>query len=220
VVDAFSAPDGSCLLVAVVADDPLPSQHRLLAFHWDSFDSNQEGIYSATLPSSNVGRVVTSFEGRDRIHVLSFSSDTKTIESTALRIQRRSTAFGFHADQTETGDDVVETINNCLVDCHVEVWSRFPVVPAVPRATLSSRGRASRQIIFVSPASMDQLIEHFAQTIELFKDETRKPVGKVLETISVVTSSDPPAMVVDAVPGSSFGLGGFIAELLCLIPIQ
>ncbi|KAG9082517.1 hypothetical protein FRC06_004956, partial [Ceratobasidium sp. 370] len=58
VLDAFSAPDGSCLFVTVAG-----RQHeKLLAFHWASFGSNQSGIHVADSVSSNAARVVTRLE--------------------------------------------------------------------------------------------------------------------------------------------------------------
>lgn len=217
VADAFSTPDGSCLLVLVSDEKPVQSQVKLLAFHWSSFGSNQDGINSIVLPSLDSARVITSFEGRNKIHVLSLEGDT--IASTVLQIKQKTTEFLFRSDQNQTSTAKSDTKNNCLIDCHLEVWTRFPVVPAVSRTTLSPHGREPRELVFASSTKMGPLAGYFERMVSKFERTTRKPMDEALSRISSVTFSE----LYNAAVGrtcSRYALGSFIVELLCLIPIQ
>ncbi|CUA74082.1 E3 ubiquitin-protein ligase TRIP12 [Rhizoctonia solani] len=217
IVDAFSAPDGSCLLVAVAGQEK-PSSHRLLAFHWASFGTNKKGIDSGGLPVCGGYRVVTRFEGRGRVHVISFDSVSRSITSTVLKITQKATEFSFRSDHEHSHKTAAETINNSLIDCHLEVWTRFPVVPAVARNTLAVVQREPRQLVFASPTILHEVTGYFARMISKFESTARKPMGGTLTSIEVksVTRIDP--NFVDQT--SEFKLGSFIVELLCLIPLH
>ncbi|KDN38013.1 hypothetical protein RSAG8_09786, partial [Rhizoctonia solani AG-8 WAC10335] len=119
IIDAFSAPDGSCLLVAVARRER-SSSHRMLAFHWASFGTNKKGINSSDLPQCDGYRVVTRFEGRGRVHVISFDSTSRAITSTVLQITQKATEFSFRSDREHARTTAAETINNSLIDCHLE----------------------------------------------------------------------------------------------------
>ncbi|KAG8718610.1 hypothetical protein FRC09_012400 [Ceratobasidium sp. 395] len=221
IVDVFSAPDGSCIFVSVTIDEPAPSRHKLLAFHTASFGSNEDGISPAILPPSDVRRVVTSFEGRNRIHVLSFSTERKTMASTALQVKQKVTEFSFRSNNSQSASTTTETINNCLLDCHMEVWTRFPVIPAVLRSTLMlSHGRESRKLIFASQGKLDEADSYFARMITKFEQTTRKPMDGSLSMISVTASPASPQALIQDFACSRFLLGSFVVELLCLIPLH
>ncbi|KAG9082469.1 hypothetical protein FRC06_004977, partial [Ceratobasidium sp. 370] len=165
IFDAFSAPDGSCIFVSVGTDGPQSSQHKLLAFHTASFGSNEEGVGPTILPRSDVQRVVTSFEGRNRIHVLSLSLEEKIMKSTALQVKQKITEFSFRSHKAEASGAAAETTNNCFLDCHMEVWTRFPVLPAVHRSTLLPHGRELRRLVFASSNRLDDLDGYFTRMI-------------------------------------------------------
>ncbi|KAG8738573.1 hypothetical protein FRC10_006678 [Ceratobasidium sp. 414] len=220
IFDVFSAPDGSCIFVSVATDGSQPFQHKLLAFHTASFGSNEEGIGPIILPRSDVRRVVTSFEGRNRIHVLSFSLEERAMKSTALQVKQKITEFSFQSQRTEASGAAAETTNNCLLDCHMEVWTRFPVLPAVLRSTLLPHGRELRRLVFASPNRLDDLDGYFTRMITKFEQTTRKPMDGSLPTISVTASSDSPRNLIRSLARSRFLLGTFVVELLCLIPLH
>ncbi|KAG8795909.1 hypothetical protein FRC12_008164 [Ceratobasidium sp. 428] len=221
IVDVFSAPDGSCIFVTVTTDNSAPSQQKLLAFHTASFGLNEDGINPTVLPPSDVRRVVTSFEGRNRIHVLSFSTERKAMVSTALQVKQKITEFSFRSNKSQSTSTIAETVNSCLLDCHMEVWTRFPVVPAVLRSTLVlSHGREPRRLIFASQGKLDEADSYFARMITKFEQTTRKPMDGPLSTISVAASSASPRALVQDFACSKFLLGGFVVELLCLIPLH
>ncbi|KAG8795917.1 hypothetical protein FRC12_008172 [Ceratobasidium sp. 428] len=221
IVDLFSAPDGSCVFVSVSTDELAPPQQKLLAFHTASFGSNEDGISPTVLPPSDVQRVVTSFEGRNRIHVLSFSTERKAIVSTALQVKQKVTEFSFRSNKSQSTSPITETVNNCLLDCHMEVWTRFPVIPAVLRSTLVlSHAREPRRLIFASQGKLDEADNYFARMITKFEQTTRKPMDGSLSTISVTASSASPQVLIQNFACSRFLLGSFVVELLCLIPLH
>ncbi|CAE6496426.1 unnamed protein product, partial [Rhizoctonia solani] len=217
IIDAFSAPDGSCLLVAVASRERSNS-NRLLAFHWASFGANKKGINSGSLPPSDGYRVVTRFEGRGRVHVISFDSVARAITSTVLQITQKATEFSFRSDREQSRRTAAETINNSLIDCHLEVWTRFPVVPAVARNTLAVIDRQPRQLIFASPITLPEVEGYFTRMISTFESTTRKPMGGSLSAIEVRSANRIGADFADQT--SEFKLGSFIVELLCLIPLH
>ncbi|KAB5590852.1 hypothetical protein CTheo_5695 [Ceratobasidium theobromae] len=220
IVDVCSTPDGSCLLVSVAVQNTSTPEHKLLAFHWASFGSNQDGIDLATLPISHVGRITTSFEGRSKIHLLSLDREAKTTTSVVLQIKQKSAEFSFRSNQPGSASTTTKTVNNSLIDCHMEVWTRFPVLPAVSRSTLSSMGREDRKLVFSSASGLELLNKYFEQVISTFVQTTHKPIGNVLSSVSVVASSDCPEVLVQTITCSRYRLGSFIVEFMCLIPIH
>ncbi|CAE6383409.1 unnamed protein product [Rhizoctonia solani] len=218
IVDVFPAPDGSCLLVTVPGDassDP----DRLLAFHWQSFGPNQQGIDAAEVPKSDTRRVGTRFYGRGRIHVIYFTAPDAIIASTALQVKQKTTEFAFLSENDGSAEERgVQTLNNSLIDCHLEVWTRFPVVPAVTRDTLISVSRQPRRLILVSSEALPQAAAYFQRMVSTLRNTTNKPVGEdLVETIVTSTNSAKFESFEDI---SEFKLGSYFVELICLIPLH
>ncbi|KAG9089762.1 hypothetical protein FRC06_001400 [Ceratobasidium sp. 370] len=218
IVDAFSAPDGSCLFITVAEQETQLPREKLLAFHWASFGSNQSGIHVTDLQPSDAPRVVTRLEGRGRNHVLTLSAAPRSVSSTAIQVKQKATEFSFRSNRETAKTTAAETLNNSLIDCHLEVWTRFPVVPAVSRCTLSPVNRQPRKLIFQSPVPLAELDDYFSRMISSFERTTRKPMDGSLSLISVFSATDGNAGLIDSV--SEFLLGSFIVELLCLIPLH
>ncbi|CAE6371963.1 unnamed protein product [Rhizoctonia solani] len=209
VIDAFSAPDGSCLFVVVPGDQS--NSQRLLAFHWASFGSNPNGIDSAALPSCDGYRIATRFLGRGPTHVVSFDAASKALGSVVLQIMQKETEFLFRSRTNE------ET-HNSLIDCHLEVWTQFPLIPSITRDTPIALNRRPRQLIFASPITLKWIEAHFASIISTFARKTKKPMAQTLTSIRVKTTNEVGRCIVNAT--SEFKLGSFIVELLCLIPLR
>ncbi|QRV84782.1 GTP-binding protein [Ceratobasidium sp. AG-Ba] len=215
VIDAISAPDGSCLFVTAAGQN---SRDKLLAFHWASFGKNQDGIHVADIVHSDAPRIVTRLEGRGRNHLLSLSASTRRVSSTAIQVKQKITEFAFKSNQDNTQATAAETFNNSLIDCHYELWTRFPVVPSVSRCTLSPIDRQPRKLVFQSYKPLDELEKYFARMISSFERTTRKPMDGTLAAISVFSSTNGEMSLLNGV--SEFRFGSFIVELLCLIPLH
>ena len=150
-----STPDGACLLVAQAKGRNL----AVTAYHWSTFGST-EGIPLNLAPlTTENGLIVTSLISRTAVHVVALDFQEHACRSHALDITRKLTEFTFkekdawgsarHGARAGSGGNA--TAHNCLIDCHAEVWTRFPVLPAVQRETISSSSlRSARALVFVA----------------------------------------------------------------------
>ncbi|KAH9171589.1 hypothetical protein EDB89DRAFT_1906868 [Lactarius sanguifluus] len=180
----YSSPDGSCMLVVQETD----GVSAVTAYHWTTFAST-DGI-PIILPDFPVdldGAFLTSI----------------TCRSIVLDITCKATEFTFQEERSkESTSRGRETAHNCLIDCHTDVWTRFPVVAAVKR----------------------QYDNIFERTAAEDADTSRKPTLDVLKGIAV--SSRTFNSFADAFlstsewPVSRFRAGEWLADLLCLIPIH
>ncbi|KAI6095859.1 hypothetical protein F5141DRAFT_1012708, partial [Pisolithus sp. B1] len=216
-------PDGSCLLVSYDHE----AGRALTAYHWDSFGST-EGIELNT-PAFPVGEpfVITSLISRTAVHLLWFDFSANRCQSYALDITRRVTEFMLREKVGRSGPKRAEdtTAHNCLVDCHEEVWTRFPVLATVQRATISSAGLRSRKsLVFVTDRDFQMFAQHFSDMIYTFERTSKKPTGDVLKSIKVSATTF--SVFVQELCGttpwnvSQYGAGEWIVDFLCLIPIH
>ncbi|KAG8732984.1 hypothetical protein FRC11_009539 [Ceratobasidium sp. 423] len=218
-VSVFSSPDGSWLLAAVGGAAPLEPQ-RLLAFHWDTsgLADELEGITATELPQTETPCVATRFYGKGRIHVVSLVTAANLVKSTMLQIKQRTTEFAFRSENDALPTGGIQTANNSLIDCHLEIWTRFPVVPTITRITPVPISRKPRQLVFVSPISLPQANAYFERMISTLRRTTHKPVDRELTTTMVSSAKSAGCELFES--ASEFKLGSFIVELICLIPIH
>ncbi|KAI6101023.1 hypothetical protein EDD16DRAFT_1526092 [Pisolithus croceorrhizus] len=216
-------PDGSCIL-AVHSREP---ELAITAYHWSSFGST-EGI-TLNIPDLSVGEplVVTSLIRRTAVHLLKLDLPARRCQSYALDITRRHTEFMFRerVNRSSTSKRAHDTAHNCLIDCHSEVWTRFPVWAAVQRETISSASlRSQSSLMFVTDRDFDMFAPHFSQMIHSFERTTRKPTGNVLKSVKVsATSFDPFAQELCGATSwsvSQYRAGEWVVNFLCLIPIH
>ncbi|KAF8837464.1 hypothetical protein BDN67DRAFT_983236 [Paxillus ammoniavirescens] len=219
-----STPDGSCLLIAQVRG----SEMAVTAYHWDNFGAT-EGI-ALDIPSLQIGDhlLVTSLISRSAVHLVTLDFSTHTCQSYALAITRKITEFMFKERGVRGGTSMRSTnttAHNCIIDCHSEVWTHFPVLPAVQRKTISfSNLRSPRTLIFVTDHDFDMFPSHFAEMIHTFECTTKKPTGDVLKSIRVSAASF--AVFSDELCGgrpwnvSQYRAGEWVVDFLCLIPIH
>lgn len=105
------------------------------------------------------------------------------------------------------------------MDCHRDVWVRFPVVPAVRRQTFKSSYREPQSLSFISHLPSGLFSRYFADLIDIFERTTHKPVDNELSTIEI--SGQPYSSFVAEDQGiSRLRAGEWLVELLCLIPIH
>ncbi|KAF9218569.1 hypothetical protein BS17DRAFT_720337 [Gyrodon lividus] len=218
-----STPDGSCLLVAQVRG----SEMAVTAHHWGTFGST-EGI-TLDIPNLPVGGnfLVTSLISRTAVHLVTLDFSAHTCHSYALDITRKITEFMFKekGHRGPSSRNTNTTAHNCIIDCHSEVWTRFPVLPAVQRETISASSlRSPKTLVFVTDRDFAMFTSHFAEMIHTFERATKKPTGDVLKSIRVSAASfavfskelcgDHPWNV------SQYRAGEWVVDFLCLIPIH
>ena len=154
-------------------------------------------------------------------------SDTGTIQSIAIDITKKVTEFMFKEKGSKDTPDRGErqTIHNVLLDCHAEVWTRFPVVPAVKRRTVTSLSeRQQKRLAFVTEQHARPFDSYFSDLIQTFERTTRKPTGDELRRIKV-SATDFGSFRNEVVLNpewdvSRYRVGEWLVDLLCLIPIH
>ncbi|EMD40863.1 hypothetical protein CERSUDRAFT_121499 [Gelatoporia subvermispora B] len=215
-----SSPDGSCLLTLDSSDEG----GSMRAYHWATFGTT-EGIFINLADIPIHSSVLTSIGDRNKVHFVALDLEERQCRSIALDITRKVTEFMFketghnslHAHASET-----RTARHCFIDCHSEVWTRFPVVPAIRRQIFSSDRRQPKSLTFVASCSHDAYPRYFSDLITAFERSTRKPTGTELSTI-IVNALDYDSFVkhVRSTDGLTAVRGGeWIVDMLCLIPIH
>lgn len=220
-----SSPDGSCLLASYPTN---LGQPLFRAYHWATFGSSPGiSLDSVDLPSGSSTIVLTSMVNRNSIHLVGLDPVDGRCQSFALDISRKVTEFTFKEKGVKGSSSQAQThatAHNCLIDCHSDVWTRFPVVPAVQRQTMQSSSRVERRLTFFTDYAHDRFAPHFADLIRTFELRTKKPTGDVLKTTRILTTLIE-QFVSDIGTGidwdvSQFHLGEWLVDVLCLIPIQ
>ncbi|KAI6032571.1 hypothetical protein F5J12DRAFT_779054 [Pisolithus orientalis] len=221
--NVYSTPDGSCLLISYDHG----AGHALTAYHWTSFGST-EGI-ELNIPDLPIGKpfVVTSLISTTAVHLLWLDFSTHRCQSYALDITRRITEFMFREKVGRSWSKRAEkiTAHNCLVDCHSEVWIRFPVLAAVQRETISSASlRSQRTLVFVTDRNFQMFAQHFSDMIYSFEHISKKPTSDILKSIKVSAAAF--SVFAQELCGttpwnvSQYRAGEWIVDFLCLIPIH
>ena len=196
----------------------------LTAHHWSTFASTD--VISVTLPDFPVDlntALLTSIIHRNNIHLIGLDLESRSCRSVILNITRKATEFTFQERRSKA--PFGHGVGNCLINCHAGVWTRFPVVPAVKRHTITSLSeRQQKMLVFITNADGHPFSSHFSDLIDIFEKASRKPTGDELRSISVssrnFTSFAHQFISSLDWPVSRFRAGEWLADLLCLIPIH
>jgi len=217
----LSSPDGSCLIVYTEGSTPL-----LTAYHWETFGSSV-GIHLDVPEFPLQGAVLTSIVNRGRIFLMGLDVNSGSVRSIAIDITKKLTEFMFkeHGNKNASNNRAHHTQHNSLLDCHAEVWSRFPVVAAVKRRIVtSSSERRRKSITFIADNHSQPFDTYFSDLIQAFERTARKPTGDELRRIRV-SAKDFTSFWNDVIMGSDwdvsrYRVGEWLVDLLCLIPIH
>jgi len=217
----MSSPDGACALLVFETDD----QKLLTAYHWDSFGAS-EGI-NIVLPDRYGSVSVTSFVNQQCIHLMMLDEEQGHCQSVALSITKKSSEFTFKEKGTRVSVDTVKGenyVNNCLIDCFADVWTRFPVLAAVTRQSITSACPEPKSVTFISSRGHDRYAPYFSNMIQSFEDQTKKPTDEQLRSIFIQAKTYT-ALINDIIQCPSSGITQFFAgqwfvNLLCLLPIH
>ncbi|KAH7337487.1 hypothetical protein B0J17DRAFT_663174 [Rhizoctonia solani] len=193
--DAFPDLDRICLLIIAEGSPPSNTQ-ALRVVQWASLqeDSPDENILITEVPRSDGPRVISRLGTRET-HLISFLPDSRTITSTVLYV-RQTGANPFQPSAREPSC-------NSLIDCHLHVWSQYPI--AAPKGvSFLSGDRKPKQLALVKTiSSVPKAGKESFPSIALL-DPTNDQIGDHLEHNGV----------------SEFKSGTYIQELLCLVPLH
>ena len=218
----FSSPDGSCLITLHTRD----KQPSLTAYHWATFGSTSG--FALDFPDFPLqGAVLTSLVSRGRVFLLGLDVDSGSVKSIAIDITKKHTEFTFkeNSDRSASNIRARHTVHNSLLDCHAEVWSRYPVLAAVRRRTVTSLSeRKEKSLTFVTEHDSQPFNDYFSNLIQTFEGTSRKPTGDELRRIKVFAEqygvfrrkvgADSEWDV------SRYRVGEWLVDVFCLIPIH
>ena len=163
---------------------------------------------------------------RGRIFLMGLDIVSGSVQSIAIKITQKRTELMFreNGNGNASNDEMHHTLHNSLLDCHAEVWSRFPVVPAIKRRTLTSSKRQEKSVTFIAGSPSLPFESYFSDLIQTFERTTRKPTGGELRLIRV-SAKEFSAFQDNVIVNSDWDVsrylvGEWLVELLCLIPIQ
>jgi hypothetical protein len=220
----YSAPDGSCMLTV----QEQGGVSTVTAYHWSTFASTDGiSVNISDFPVDLNAALLTSLVNRNNIHLIGLDLKSRSCRSVILSITRKATEFSFQERRSKASSSHggKHTVHNCLIDCHADVWTRFPVVPAVKRHTItSSSERQEKTLTFVTDDDQRPFSSHFSDNIHKFERASRKPTGDELKSIAVSARTFPSfthqVFSSSDWPVSRFRAGEWLADLLCLIPIH
>ncbi|KAI0302864.1 hypothetical protein B0F90DRAFT_1816439 [Multifurca ochricompacta] len=218
----YSSPDGSCLLTVQSHD----SETSFTAYHWETFGSTS-GI-SLEVPKFPLGgAVLTSMVERGRVFFTGLDIEEHCVKSIAIDITRRATEFMFKEKgrRNASKNGARRSLHNSLLDCHSEVWTRFPVLAAVRRRTItSSSHRRQNSLTFVTENHTQPFRSYFLDLIRVFEKTTRKPTGDELRRVEISAANFDvlrEKVILDSDWNvSQYRVGEWLVDLLCLIPVQ
>ncbi|KAJ7583108.1 hypothetical protein C8J56DRAFT_1095971 [Mycena floridula] len=122
---AYSSPDGSCVFLVY----PMETGNSLHAHHLSTFGHKPSVVLDLPKPLGD-STMVTSMFTRNSVHLVSLDSQTNECWSVALDIMKNVTEFQFKEkalhSETPTSPKQNIKVHNSLIDCHSDVWIRFP----------------------------------------------------------------------------------------------
>ena len=212
-----STPDGACLLLSFMAGPNLV----LKAYHWATFGST-DGIVIACPDTFTEPLAVTSMVNRASVHIMSINTSNRTCSSLALNITKKITDFTFreHGEVGSSKEKSANTLHNCLIDCHEDVWTRFPVLAAVQCQTiLSSHGRCPPKLGFVVDGEEHHLCAspHFLEMKQRFHQRTHKPLSNDLKNMEVIAQDFDQFIHSPDWDKSAFCVGEWLVNIICLV---
>jgi hypothetical protein len=172
----YSSPDGSCLLVLHTRD----SEPSVIAYHLETFGST--GGIALDVPDFPLdGAVLTSIVSRGQVFFLGLDIEAQAVKSVVIDITKKTTEFMFKEKRSKYISTTRPTQHNTLLDCHAEVWTRFPVLPAVKRRTITSFSeRCQKTLTFVADDPTRPFASYFSDLVQTFEKTMRKPTGDEL----------------------------------------
>ena len=212
-----STPDGACLLLSF----KIGSKVILRAYHWATFGS-VDGIDIICPDGFTESLLVTSMVNRANIHVISLDTTGKTCSSLVLDIPRNitDTPSREHDKARFLKRKSAHTLHNCLINCHEDVWTQFPIQAAIHhQAILSSHGRCSSKLVFVVDGEEhhQHLCSHFLEMKYRFCQKTNKPLSSDFQSMEATAEDFDQFLHSPDWDKSAFCVGEWLVNIICLV---
>jgi len=157
-------------------------------------------------------------EKTENPHAIFLNRSTRACSSISLHITSKISEYDFRAGGNRSGSVRKDTVHNSLIDCHSDVWTRYPVQAVIRRETALGTKQRPRSITFISSSSPDCFSKYLNTLIHDFKQKTRKPARQLADiSVAAQRSFDPAS---PNFPISQFKYGDWLVGLFCLIPIH
>lgn len=216
------SPDGTCIFITT--SSLLGEVIGVKACHVASFGVSRG--FELDLSNETIFQPqITSFVTRSNAYLAFSSPGSKTLRSVKLQVTNKSRDLSFRASTSSVGSSAsapekTPTQHNCLLDCFQDVWSRYPIVAAISRAS-PALSEAPHSISFVTSDPGKPYARYISDMIEHFQVTTQKPTNGLLTRTKVFAVSDLSEVLNGStLPVSSFPAGRWLIELLCLIPLH
>jgi len=162
--------------------------------------------------------VVSCMGQTENPHAIFLDRSTPVCSSISLHITSKISEYDFRAEGNRSDSVRKDTIHNSLIDCHSEVWTRYPVQAPFRRETAPGTQHCPRSITFISSSSSNSFSKYVTALIRDFKQKTRKPARQLADiSVAAQPSFDPAS---PNFPISQFKSGDWLVGLFCLIPIH
>ena len=193
-------------------------------YHLETFGST-EGIAIDVPKFPLEGAVLTSMVSRGRVFFIGLDIQAQAVKSVAIDITKKVTEFAFKETGKKYTPSTWNTLHNGLLDCHAEVWMRFPVLPAVKRRVITSLSeRRQKTLTFITDHHRQPFASYFSDLVRMFEKSTRKPTGDELSGIEVSAAPFGSFWATELSASdwkvSRYRVGEWLVDLLCLIPIH
>ena len=194
------------------------------AYHLETFGSTA-GIALDVPDFPLNGAVLTSMVNRGHVFFLGLDIHDQAVKSVVINITKKVTEFLFKEKGSRHVSSTRPTQHNCLLDCHAEVWTRFPVLPAVKRRTITSLSeRQQKTLTFIANNDTRPFASYFTDLVQTFEKTMRKPTGDELSGIKVSAAQFRPfwnkVLSRSEWKVSRYRVGEWLVDLFCLIPIH
>jgi len=212
-----SLPDGTAFLALYLTD----GTSRLYCHHVASFGVGS-GI-EIDLPSKfrpDETLVISGIGRKESPHGIFVDTEKTTAHSIFLHVTTKASEFAFRPESNKRmAATTRHSVHNSIIDCHAEVWTRYPVQAIICRETAPGTRHCPRSITFVSSRPRRAFQNYFKALVYSFEQKARKPTRRLLaETLVEVTQSSEP--LEPYCPTSQFKAGDWLVGLFCLIPIH
>ncbi|PVF98363.1 hypothetical protein CPB86DRAFT_733118 [Serendipita vermifera] len=214
---ALTTPDGSCLLIV----DFHEGQNRLRCFHWSTFGENSGLELSLPIDKPSFCSIsVSAIVRRENMHLLMLDPSQRRCQSMIVNITQKLSAYAFRRTATQSVRKHHRvTSNNSLIDCHAEVWTRFPIHAPITRETNANATKHPTYIHFISNLDNALFARYFRDMVIEFETRTRKPTDNKLRNIQVASPRKWSPWAENCAI-SQFSTGDWLVGLFCLIPIH